>query len=191
MEEDDDLSLSRFIQENQPEANSTINVVDGEDAGPSGTQRDNTGPVTQAHMSSAVSAAMAKSMAEMNTKMNQAMEAYGKGHSDVASCLTKVAQILEETKKGTKRSSKEEDETDDVVMVEKTIDIKDDGHETIDHEVKLLIIPIKTKSLIYNNCRREHCSKRILMGHLGSGGRRGGSQEFQSRCWGSSSTWSI
>ena len=191
MEEDDDLSLSRFVHENQPEANSTINVVDGEEAGPSGTQRDNTGPVTQAHMSSAVSAAMAKSMAEMNTKMNQAMEAYGRGHSDVASCLTKVAQILEDTKKGTKRSSKEEDETDDVVMVEKTIDIRDDGHETIDHEVKLLIIPIETKSLIYNNCRRDHCSKRTPMGHLGSGGRRGGSQEFQSRCWGSSSTWSI
>ena len=77
------------------------------------------------------------------------MEAYGKGHSDVASCLTTVTQILEDTKKGTKRSSKEEDETDDVVMVEKTIDVKDDGHETIDHEVKLLITHSETKSLIY------------------------------------------
>ena len=40
MEEDDDLSLSRFVHENQPEANSTINVVDREEAGPSGTTRD-------------------------------------------------------------------------------------------------------------------------------------------------------
>ena len=40
MEEDDDLSLSRFVQENQPEANSTIDVEDGEVAGPSGTTRD-------------------------------------------------------------------------------------------------------------------------------------------------------
>ena len=191
MDDDDDLSLSRFVQENQPEANSTINVEDGEVAGTSGTQRRSTGPITQAQMSSAVSAAMAQSMAEMSTKMSQAMEAYGKGHSDVASCLTTVTQILEDTKKGTKRSSKEEDETDDVVMVEKTIDVKDDGHETIDHEVKLLITHSETKSLIYNNCRRDHCSKRTPMGHLGSGGRRGGSQEFQSRCWGSSSTWSI
>ena len=191
MDDDDDLSLSRFVQENQPEANSTINVEDGEVAGPSGTQRRSTGPITQAQMSSAVSAAMAQSMAEMSTKMSQAMEAYGKGHSDVASCLTTVTQILEDTKKGTKRSSKEEDETDDVVMVEKTIDVKDDGHETIDHEVKLLINHSETKSLIYNNCRRDHCSKRIPMEHRESGGRRGGSQEFQSRCWGSSSTWSI
>ena len=142
-------------------------------------------------MSSAVSAAMAKSMAEMNTKMNQAMEAYGKGHSDVASCLTKVAQILEETKKGTKRSSKEEDEMDDVVMVEKTIDVRDDGHETIDYEVKYELFQLKLKSLIHNNCRRERCSKRILMGHQESGGKRGGPQGFQSRCWGSNSTWSI
>ena len=113
-------------------------MEDGEVAGTSGTQRRSTGPITQAQMSSAVSAAMAQSMAEMSTKMSQAMEAYGKGHSDVASCLTTVTQILEDTKKGTKRSSKEEDETDDVVMVEKTIDVKDDGHETIDHEARSL-----------------------------------------------------
>ena len=40
MEEDDDVSLSRFVQENQPEANSTINVEDGEVAGPNGEARD-------------------------------------------------------------------------------------------------------------------------------------------------------
>ena len=61
-------------------------------------------PVTQAHLSAAV----ASSMVEGWSKMNQTMEAYWKGHSDIAKTLDKVALILEETKKGTKRSSKEE-----------------------------------------------------------------------------------
>lgn len=94
------MSLSRFIRGSQPEHNPTINL----DADEGGRGQ---GPVTQAHLSAAV----ASSMVEGWSKMNQTMEAYWKGHSDIAKTLDKVALILEETKKGTKRSSKEEAQT--------------------------------------------------------------------------------
>ena len=110
----------------QPELNSTINLE--EEGGRS------QGPVTQAHLS----AAMANSMVQNDLVqgMNQTMEAYRKGHSDSAKTLEKVFLILEDTnQKGIKRGNKEEEDTDKVTLLEKTLTSRDDGHKTLDYEV--------------------------------------------------------
>ena len=68
--------------------------------------------------------------------MNQTMEAYRKGHSDSAKTLEKVFLILEDTnQKGIKRGNKEEEDTDKVTLLEKTLTSRDDGHKTLDYEV--------------------------------------------------------
>ena len=108
-EEDDELSLSRYVQQNsatnEPH-NSTILVEDNRSQ-----SSPNDGLV----------------------KLADVLTLFSKGQSDTAQTLEKVATILEE-QKGRKRRSEEKD-TDEVVMVEKTINIKDDGHEQIDHKV--------------------------------------------------------
>ena len=73
------------------------------------------------------------SLSDGFAKLTDVLSLFSKGQSDTAQTLEKVASILEE-QKGRKRRSEEKD-TDEVVMVEKTINIKDDGHEQIDHKV--------------------------------------------------------
>ena len=109
-DEDDDLSLSRFVQQSSAandQHNSTILVEDS---------RGQSSP------------------SDAFAKLTDVLSLFSKGQSDTAQTLGKVASILEE-QKGRKRRSEEKD-TDEVVMVEKTISIKDDGHEQIDHKVR-------------------------------------------------------
>ena len=113
-DEDDELSLSRFVNQQPPSAgghNSTIVVPDDGRSQPPPMERDSL------------------------AKLADVMATYAKGQSNTAAAMEKMTLILEDHKKmGTKRRN-EEGDTDKIVMVEKTINVKDDGHETIDHKV--------------------------------------------------------
>ena len=111
-EEDDDLSLSRFVNQ-QPSAasrhNSTILIEDGR--GQTTSEKDGL------------------------ARLADVMETFSRGQSNAAATLEKMATIMEDHKKvGVKRRSEEKD-TDEIILVEKTITVKDDGHEIIDHKV--------------------------------------------------------
>ena len=93
------------------------------------------GPVTQGHLSAAMENSIVQNA--MIQRLNQTKEVYGKGQSDVAKTLGKVSLILEDTnRRGTKHgSNKEEDDTEEVVLMERTLTIMDDNHDTLDYEV--------------------------------------------------------